>query len=392
MNNSSDQIVLKSFKNRVVDSVNYSEKWYKDPKKQTGGWTLEKIDLAKNGCNGFYNWGSSTDVTGGTPGKKNRLDYPKFSELELKIDSLHIFSESSIDVYFNQIPDTSYFKASNFSIKNGAEKASKISIDASYKHKFSEGEKYILRADSLFSCSGKSINGADKNLAFGIAMIPELEYPILINEIFADPSPVIGLPEAEFIELFNPTENTVKLKGLSYGKNYTFQSGEIISGSYLIICSEKDTLEFKPYGKVIGIPGWSSLNNQSDTIKLRTNKGRTFQQIHYIPTWFRDAEKRKGGYSLELIDPKSVCSDFQNWNSSNDSTGGTPGRRNSVYQQNSSSDALKLIEIEFLDSISIVLSFNRSIDSVKASIAVNFQLNNGVGNPEFAIPQGPNFD
>ena len=399
LNNSSDKIVLKSFKSRVVDSVNYSEKWYKDPKKQTGGWTLEKIDVVKNDCNGFYNWGSSTDETGGTPGRKNRLYYPKFAELEFKIDSLHIFSESSIDVYFNQIPDTNYLKASNFSIRNGVEQAFKISIDASYKRirltfkqKFSEGEKYILKADSLFSCSGKSMNVDNKNSTFGIAMIPELEYPILINEIFADPSPVIGLPEAEFIELFNPTENTVKLKGLSYGKNYTFQSGEITSGSYLIICSEKDSLEFKPYGKVIGIPGWSSLNNQSDTIKLRNNKGRSIQQIHYIPTWFRDAEKRKGGYSLELIDPKSTCPDFQNWNSSNDSTGGTPGKRNSVYQQNSSSDALKLIEIEFLDSISIVLSFNRSIDSVKASIPVNFQLNNGVGNPEYAIPQAPNFD
>ena len=399
LNNSSDQIVLKSFKSRMVDSVNYSEKWYKDPKKQTGGWTLEKIEVAKNDCNGFYNWGSSTDETGGTPGRRNRLDYPKFSELEFKIDSIHIFSESSIDVYFNQIPDTSYFKASNFSIRNGAEKALNISIDASYKHirltfkqKFSEGEKFILRADSLLRCSGKSIQLDDKNSAFEIAMIPELEYPILINEIFADPSPKIGLPEAEFIELFNPTDNTVKLKGLSYGKNYTFQSGEIISGSTLIICSEKDTLEFKPFGKVMGIPAWSSLNNLSDTIKLRNNKGRTIQQINYNATWFRDAEKRKGGYSLELIDPKSICLDFQNWNSSNDSTGGTPGRRNSVYQQNSSSDALKLIEIEFLDSISIVLSFNRSIDSVKASIPVNFQLNNGVGNPEYAIPQAPNFD
>jgi hypothetical protein len=56
------------------------------------------------------------------------------------------------------------------------------------------------------------------------------------------------------------------------------------------------------------------------------------------------------------------------------------------------SDALKLIEFEILDSISIVLSFNRSIDSLKASIPVNYHLNNGVGNPDYAIPQAPNFD
>jgi hypothetical protein len=399
LNNSSDQIVLKSFKNRVVDSLNYSEKWYKEPKKQTGGWTLEKIDLAKKLCDGFYNWGSSIDDSGGTPGRKNSLNHSGISDLELKIDSIHIFSESSIDVYFNQIPDTSYFKAQNFSISNGAEKALKISISASYKHirltfkqKFSEGEKYILSADSIFTCSGKTINGDGVNSAFGITRIPEIEYPILINEIFADPSPIIGLPEAEYIELFNPTGNTVKLRGLSYGKNYTFQSGEIASGSYLILCSEKDTLNFKPYGKVVGIPEWKTLNNQSDTIRLRNNKDRIIQQINYVPSWFRDADKRKGGYSLELIDPKSICPDFQNWNSSRDTTGGTPGRKNSVYQQNASTDPLKLTEIEITDSISIIISFNRPVDSLKGSFPINFQLNNGVGNPEYAVPQAPNFD
>ena len=399
LNNSSDNILLKSFKNRAVDSVNYSEKWYKDTKKQTGGWTLEKIDLSNKSCNGFYNWGSSTDEKGGTPGRRNSLDHSGFLELGFKIDSVFIISKNTIDVYLNQIPDTSYLKASNFSISNEAEKALKISIDASYKRirltfkqKFNEGEKYILTADSLFSCSGKFINGDGVNSIFGIEMIPELEYPILINEIFADPSPVIGLPESEFIELFNPSENSVKLKGLSIGKNYIFPSGEMFAGSYLILCSEKDTLDFKPYGKTIGIPGWSSLNNQSDTIKLRNNKGRIIQQINYVPAWFRDAEKRKGGYSLELIDPNSICPDIQNWNSSNDSTGGTPGRRNSVYQQNSSTDPLKLIEIEFLDSIRIKLSFNRPIDSLKASIPINFHLNNGVGNPEYSHLLSPNFD
>jgi hypothetical protein len=399
LNNSADQIVLKSFKNRTVDSLNYSEKWYKEPKKQTGGWTLEKIDPSKKRCDGFYNWGSSIDDSGGTPGRKNSLDHSGFSELELKIDSVHIFSESSIDVYFNQIPDTSYFKAENFSISNGAEKALKISISASYqqirltfKQKFIEGEKYILSADPIFTCSGKSINGDGVTSAFGIARIPELDYPILINEVFADPSPVIGLPEAEYIELFNPTENTVKLRGLSYGKNYTFQSEEITSGSYLILCSEKDTMAFKAYGKVVGIPDWKNLNNQSDTIRLRNNKDRIIQQINYVPSWFRDADKRKGGYSLELIDPKSICPDFQNWNSSMDSTGGTPGRKNSVYRQNASTDPLKLTEIEFPDSISIVLSFNRPIDSLKGSIPTNFTLNNGAGNPAYALPQGPNFD
>lgn len=54
-------------------------------------------------------------------------------------------------------------------------------------------------------------------------MIPftyeKIEEPIkgdlLINEFLADPSPSIGLPEVEFIELINTTHKKLNLQGLS---------------------------------------------------------------------------------------------------------------------------------------------------------------------------------
>ena len=399
LNNSSDQIILKSFRSRTVDSVNYSEKWYKNPVKISGGWSLERIDLTNKTCNGYYNWGASLDNLGGTPGRKNSRDNPNSLKTGLKIDSLKIISENSIDVHFNQIPDTGYLRASNFSIKNGTEKANFIQIAPSkreirlfFDEKFKEGEQYFLSADSLISCSGNLIRGEDAIGNFEIPTIAEIEYPIVINEIFADPSPVIELPEVEFIELFNPTERPVKLQGLSLGKNLPFKKGEIEAGAYLILCAEKDTLNFKPYGKVIGMPLWSSLNNQKDSIQLKNNKGRIIQQVNYSSAWHRDTEKRKGGYSLELIDYQSLCPDLQNWVSSRDSTGGTPGRKNSVHQKNTSSEALKFVAIEVLDSLSLSLQFNREIDSLKASFIVNYSLNNGAGRPDFALAQAPNFD
>ncbi len=121
---------------------------------------------------------------------------------------------------------------------------------------------------------------------------------------------------------------------MSFGKNPPFKTGEIESGGYLILCAEKDSLNFKAYGKVLAMPFWSSLNNQKDSIQLKNNKGRVIQQVTYSYTWHRDLEKRKGGYSLELIDYQSVCPDLQNWVSSKDRIGGSPGRKNSVYQQN----------------------------------------------------------
>src|SRR5690606_25258437 len=36
---------------------------------------------------------------------------------------------------------------------------------------------------------------------------------VIVTEIFADPSPVVGLPAVEFVELYNRSDKTLKLSG-----------------------------------------------------------------------------------------------------------------------------------------------------------------------------------
>jgi hypothetical protein len=402
LGNSSDRVVLKSHKNRSVDSVSYSDKWYKDNIKKSGGWSLEKIILNQIVCPNFYNWAASTDQSGGTPGRKNSLDKLGNKDLEARIISITVLSDSTLNIVFNQIPDTNYLKASNFNIPKeiGRAKTLKTNVDfhgitLSFGQKFKEGTDYILIADSLYSCSGKISSEVNKQITFSIPSIPENQYPLIINEIFADPAPSKGLPNAEFVELYNPTSSSVNLTGLNFGdqsRNFTLTKGEIAGRSYLILCAEKDTALFSSFGKVIGIPLWPGLNNESDILILKNNKGKEIHKVRYSSNWYRDSEKRKGGYSLELIDPESICISSQNWKASVDSSGGTPGRMNSVYQNNYKTDTLKLIGIEVLDSLKISLVFNNEIDSIKASLNSNYFLNNGVGNPIKTQISGPDFN
>ena len=402
LGNSSDLLVLKSHKNRTVDSVSYSDKWYKDALKKSGGWSLEKIDLNSISCPNFYNWAASTDNKGGTPGQKNSLRAPVKRDIELKIESVNILSDSTLSILFNQIPDTGFLKVSNFNIPKEIGRAKNIAvlqdymgIRLSFSKKFNEGTDYTLFADSLYSCSGKLSSEIKRQISFSIPSIPEIDYPLIINEIFADPSPSRGLPEAEFVELFNPTSSSVNISGLNFGdqsRNYSFNKGEIAAKSYLIICAEKDTSLFISYGKVIGLPVWPDLKNETDILILKNNKGKEIHKIRYDYNWYRDSEKRKGGYSLELIDPESICLSFQNWTASRDSSGGTPGKKNSVYQADYKPEALKLKSIEIIDSLRISLSFNKSADSVKASINSNYILNNGAGNPINTQIIGPEFN
>lgn len=401
LGNGGDQLTLKSFTQRVVDSIGYSDKWYKNQKKKNGGWSLEKEDLLINSCNGFYNWFSSNDTTGGTPGRVNSIKKPGNSGQQIRIDSVYSTSDSTIIVHLNSIPDTLHIKASHFSIDNkiGAALAasfgeSYLSIHLKLGAKINEGIRYLLTVDSLFNCTGKRSTEPNNQASFTLPIIAEENYPVFINEILADPSPQAGLPEVEFVELFNPTEKTVNLKGMYYGDEsvlHKFSYGEIAPRSYLILCPEKDLSIFTSFGNVIGLPVWPSLANENDVLFLKTNKGREFQRVAYTSNWYRDGTKKSGGYSLEMISPSSICAGSQNWSASKDSAGGTPGKRNSIFND-SPGDPLKLIEVVSTDSITLLLTFNKSVDSLSASASGNYLINNGVGEPESAITLLPDFD
>ncbi len=399
LNNASDHVVLKSFKNRTSDSVAYSDAWYKDPIKKQGGWSLERVQFSVLN-QGFYSWNASKNDIGGTPGKTNS-DSTSIS-LALLVDSVSITSDSTLRVTLNMVPDTASIKASFFDLGLAGKsikakfRGNYSQIDLTFKNRFEQDKLYTLTIDSLWSVIGIKIDPNKNQKSVLIPSLPEAEYKVLINEIFADASPVIGLPEAEFIELHNPTDAAVNLNGMSYedasGIKYIFKKGQVDARGYLILCAEKDTLNFKPFGNVMGIAPWPSLNNDEDVLILKNNKGKEFNTVPYNNLWYRDKEKQQGGWSLELIDPQAICSGTQNWAGSLTTAGGTPGGQNSVYKKYSANDLLKLTSVLLIDSINLKLNFNRPVDSLSASIAQNFQLNNGAGSAAGALPIGPNFE
>lgn len=401
LGNNSDQLTLKSFKQRLVDSVAYSDKWYKNQAKKSGGWSLEKSSLLSNSCNGFYIWVSSEDLSGGTPGKVNSRYKGKNNNQELKIDSIRYTSDSTIIIRLNSIADTSYLKPAFFSVDNGVGNAKILSLSDDYQRlsmgfssKFKEGIYYTLFADSLFNCAGQKAKATDSQASFIIPVVSELDYPVVINEIFSDPSPSAGLPEMEFVELYNPTNKPVNLKGMIYGdegSEYKFAAGQIAAGEFLILCQEKDTTNFVKFGSVHGLNIWPALNNDKDVLFLKNNKGRKLQIVPYNSSWYKDDEKKTGGYSLEMINPASICTGAQNWQASKDTLGGTPGKKNSVYNI-STPEALKLQGSSLIDSLTILLTFNHAVDSSSASKPSNFMINNGVGEPAAVLSSASNFN
>jgi hypothetical protein len=262
-----------------------------------------------------------------------------------------------------------------------------------FANEFNTGT-FTLTVNTIKDLAGNTITAPiNRNFNYRRPYTAKLN-DIVINEIFADPSPQIDLPTVEFVELWNRSAEDISLVGFKYSDattTYTFGLDSIKANQYVILCARADTAEYKRFGKVIGLSPWPSLNNASDQLKLLNQNGTLIYNINYSDTFYKDAVKRNGGYTLELIDPLSICKPSQNFSASNDVSGGTPGRQNSIYLSNRISTSLQLLSAVLKDSLTVSLTFNRGLDSLQATLPNQYIINNGVGIPQLATPLAPNF-
>ena len=198
---------------------------------------------------------------------------------------------------------------------------------------------------------------------------------LLITEILADETPVVGLPASEFLEIYNPSATvTLDLSGLrllrpgSSGSAAVFPAGaSLLPGEYAVICGSTRTAQFAPYGKVFGLTNFPSLNNAGDELLLRGANGRTIFEVRYADTWYRDAAKKDGGWTLEMIDPTNPCGGAANWLASTDPSGGTPGRANSMRAANVDQTPPKLRRATVVSPTLVRLEFDEKLDSALVS-------------------------
>ena len=144
-------------------------------------------------------------------------------------------------------------------------------------------------------------------------------YDLLITEIMSDPSPVVGLSEDEFIEIYNNSRNPINLS-----------KTKIQIGSRLFI-PESFLLEPDSF-----IVFWDNkiptLKNNGDSLKI-LHENNVIHRVDYTPSMHKSDFKRNGGWSVELIDFKKPCLIDRNWNSSINSSGGSPGKPNDVERE-----------------------------------------------------------
>lgn len=237
-------------------------------------------------------------------------------------------------------------------------------------------QTYTISVNGIQDVNGNAGGMESANFTFFNIQAPVLN-DIVVSEIMADPNPVVGLPEAEFIELYNRSNKVIQLSSLGLstgGSPRDLPDVNLLPDNYIIICDEDDAAAFESFGAVASIASFPSLTNGGDDIVLTDDMGNTIFQVSYSSAWYQDFEKAGGGWTLELIQTDGPYTCSGNWRASEDSNGGTPGRVNSLAGTAPDTEGPVLVQAVAVSDFEVILVFDEELDPALANDAANYSI------------------
>ena len=292
--------------------------------------------------------------------------------------SCQVLDPTHLSLAFNEaLDEASALNPSNYLIDNGMGNPvavvfgdNQATVVLTLEREIGNGVNYTLTAMNVKDLWNNTMEPT--SLAFSV--YEASEYDIVINEIMADPTPVVGLPEWEYVELYNSTEFAINLEGwqIQIGSNdNTFDNYVMQPHSYLILCHRDAVSELRTYGDCIGFSSFS-VGNSASAMFLYSKAGVLISKVNFSNTWYHDSIKANGGWSVEQIDPQNPCAGASNWTASMDASGGTPGRLNSVNDEN---DIRPMVErVSMFSNYIVQLWFDQQMNPTSLAELQNYQV------------------
>ncbi len=303
------------------------------------------------------------------------------------IQSATAVSSNNVDVLFSEpVEFASSQLVNNYSADNGLGNPLTVIIDASnsslvhltFAVALTNAITYTLTVNGVKDLAGNAANNETASFSF---YTPQ-EYDVVIDEIMADPTPQVGLPNSEWIELRNISSFPINLQAWKLA-DPTGQTGPMPNfilqpDSFVIVCTGSAVAGLASFGNTISVTSFPSLDNDGDIISLSDPSGKTIHAVQYSSTWYQNELKKDGGWTLEMMDTKNSCSGINNWKASTDAAGGTPGKKNSVDGTNADQTAPKLLRAYAINNNSITVVYDEPLDSAKAVAVNNYSIDNGL--------------
>ena len=307
------------------------------------------------------------------------------------LSSVQVISNNELNVFFDESvePNTAE-NTTNYFVNNGIggpNAAVRDVLDATlvrltFTNTFSLDQINTLTVSNVEDFSGNAMSSENIDFVFTEQAFGD----VVISEIMADPTPVVGLPDHEYIELYNNTAFPVDISNwtIRHGStNRIIPSGVIQPDSFLILCTTAAFPDLQGFGNVVAVPSLSAtaLTNSGTLLTLLNDDNEIIHFVNYSDTWYQDNQKAGGGWSLEMIDLNFPCSQSNNWRASNDPSGGTPGRRNSINAANPDNTAPSILAVCQSSSNTLEITFNEPLAENTINQISFYTVNNSIGNP-----------
>jgi len=343
LNNNGDIITLRSDDGITIDSLSYSTKWYRDPEKADGGWSLELID-PEDICSEHENWTASEAPEGGTPGRQNSVFASRPDNRGPGIVSLVPQGSTTLLVTFNEKLDRVAPSVGEFAVDGGLMITDVAFADATLTKllltvspSIQPGRTYTLKLSAVYDCFGNRISSQDAERSF---VFPQraVAGDIVVNEVLFNPRP----GGVDFVEIYNRSEKVIDLRewclrnvNSSSAKKYPIRNENLLTfpGQYYVFTGDVEILK-NEYVKGVEeafveteIP---ALNDDEGFVVLLDHDGTMIDSMAYNAGVHTPFIKDDEGVSLERISALAEGHDVSNWKSaSGDSGFATPGYRNS---------------------------------------------------------------
>ncbi|MGM0530668.1 MAG: lamin tail domain-containing protein [Bacteroidota bacterium] len=397
LRNSHADIALFNDKGLLMDSVSYNISWYQDEDKNGGGYSLERID-PDNHCSGMTNWEASDDPGGGTPGERNSVFAANIDTIPPEIILFETVTDYQLRIMFSE-PVTADIAddVNNYNVSGGLGRPYSVILKAP-----SNNEIYLLFSERMEPDRSYELNidqiadycdNFSEDMGRRFTYHPVMPYDIVINEIMADPEPSMGLPAAEYVELYNNCDYEISLSDwelVTGSSSRALGDLSLAPGEYCILCDSDLEEDFAGYGKVLGLDRFPSISNSGEAISLEDESGEVISYIDFTDGWYEDEYKKEGGWALEQMDPGNPCGGKENWAVSRSKEGGTPGRENSVFSENPDVVSIRPFHITIVDSLNLLLHFNEPYDRYSVNDPGIFRVS-GMGSPSKVLVQPPDY-
>ncbi len=320
----------------------YSDDWYNDAEKKSGGWSLEMVDTHRP-CGEQDNWAASVDPAGGTPGRENSVQQANPDHFGPKVVSAFAMSDTVVRIVFNERLGVAATRFAKVYLSDGLivqtihwqPKEAVVTLTQA----LSTEHTYSVRIENVTDCSGNIIDEADNTITFVLPQTAEAG-DLLLSELLFRPRS----GGEKFVELYNHSRKHLDLKDwyladlkedtLANIARITDNHYVLAPGEYVALTEDPVILKADypaaPEERMLEVTSLPSLPVEAGTLALLNPSQAMRQQFHYADRDHHPLLTSTSGVSLERITWDGPVDDPAVWQSAAQTVNyATPGYRNS---------------------------------------------------------------